>query len=287
MSISRVVCGLVALVALCMAAIPAQGAAVFEDGDFDTANLDPATPGNEPFVAGVHPFEQIWCTANHGQITLEETGGNPGKYLQYHYWGAIKVMFALDPAVLGNGGTVNFDWKGGNDNQRLDIVGLDADDEDNDEYIWYAGGTKEGVSVVSGSNSIAASADWEARSIDFDLTDTSFDAIVFAFEMSGPTDGQALDNIQVDIPAASVPGDTDNDGDVDLDDLFAVRNNFGMTTGATRAQGDVAPDPDGDGAVNLDDLFMVRNNFGTSTVPEPMTLSLLGISGLALLRRKR
>ena len=143
--------------------------------------------------------------------------------------------------------------------------------------------------MVSGSNSIAASADWEARSIDFDLTDTSFDAIVFAFEMSGPTDGQALDNIQVDIPAASVPGDTDNDGDVDLDDLFAVRNNFGMTTGATRADGDVAPDPAGDGAVNLDDLFMVRNNFGTglTEIPEPMTLSLLGLGALALLRKRR
>jgi len=86
------------------------------------------------------------------------------------------------------------------------------------------------------------------------------------------------------------PGDTDDDCDVDLDDLFAVRNNFGMSTGATRAQGDVAPYPDGDGAVDLDDLFMIRNNFGAglaAAVPEPATLSLLCVGALALLRRRR
>jgi len=82
----------------------------------------------------------------------------------------------------------------------------------------------------------------------------------------------------------SVPGDTDGDGDVDLDDLFAVRNNFGTTSGATLADGDT----DGDGDVDLDDLFAVRNNFGTGLiVPEPMMLSLLGIGALALIRRRK
>ena len=88
-------------------------------------------------------------------------------------------------------------------------------------------------------------------------------------------------------PQPAVPGDTDGDGDVDLDDLFAVRNNFGTSSGATRADGDVAPHPAGDGAVNLDDLFTVRNNFGTGlTVPEPATLSLMGLAAVALLRRR-
>jgi len=83
----------------------------------------------------------------------------------------------------------------------------------------------------------------------------------------------------------AVPGDTDGDGDVDLDDLFAVRNHFGTASGATRADGDT----DGDGDVDLDDLFAVRNNFGTGVapVPEPVTLSLLCAGAVCLLRRRR
>ena len=67
-------------------------------------------------------------------------------------------------------------------------------------------------------------------------------------------------------------------------------NNFGTPSGATRADGDVAPHPAGDGAVNLDDLFTVRNNFGTglAAVPEPATLSLMAVGAVAVLgRRKR
>jgi len=85
--------------------------------------------------------------------------------------------------------------------------------------------------------------------------------------------GNAYDLRWDSILSGPPPGDSDNDGDVDLDDLFAVRNNFGIPSGASRAQGDVAPHPGGDGAVDLDDLFMIRNNFGygMSAAPdEPM-----------------
>jgi hypothetical protein len=53
-----------------------------------------------------------------------------------------------------------------------------------------------------------------------------------------------------------VAGDANGDGIVNLDDLNAVRNNFGAS-GAN-----VAGDTNGDGLVNLDDLNAVRNNFG-------------------------
>ena len=88
------------------------------------------------------------------------------------------------------------------------------------------------------------------------------------------------------ITPVAIPGDTDGDGDVDLDDLFAVRNNFGITSGATLSDGDT----DGDGDVDLDDLFIVRNNFGTGSgaaAPEPTTIALLSLGSLALFRRRR
>jgi len=80
-----------------------------------------------------------------------------------------------------------------------------------------------------------------------------------------------------------MPGDTDLDGDVDLDDLFAVRNAFGTASGAWGHEGDT----DGDGDVDLDDLFAVRNNFGAGSAPEPATAVLLTACGTSLLLRRR
>jgi hypothetical protein len=61
--------------------------------------------------------------------------------------------------------------------------------------------------------------------------------------------------------ADRLPGDANGDGRVGLDDLNAVRNNFGGV-----GLGDV----NGDGVVNLDDLNDVRNNFGEQvTDPHP------------------
>jgi uncharacterized membrane protein len=77
---------------------------------------------------------------------------------------------------------------------------------------------------------------------------------------------------------ASVPGDTDGNGKVDLDDLNNVRNNFG-------GQNPPIGDTDGDNDVDLDDLNAVRNNFGaggSNSVPEPSTWALLAISAAAL-----
>lgn len=81
----------------------------------------------------------------------------------------------------------------------------------------------------------------------------------------------------------SVPGDANDDGLVDLEDLNAVRNNFG---------GVGLGDTDGDLDVDLDDLNAVRNHFGgggARPVPEPPSLVLLaaGAAGLTTLRLRR
>ncbi|MEM7806637.1 MAG: dockerin type I domain-containing protein [Planctomycetota bacterium] len=103
--------------------------------------------------------------------------------------------------------------------------------------------------------------------------------------------------ISIDIGGASpLPGDANGDGTVDLADFGILRANFGSTSG-TFMTGDF----NGDGNVDLADFGILRANFGTSSgsdiaaldawystvVPEPTTLALAGLGGLALLRRRR
>lgn len=83
---------------------------------------------------------------------------------------------------------------------------------------------------------------------------------------------------ETSIGEPDIPGDTDGDDDVDLDDLNNVRNHFGES--GDPAPGDTSPF---DGQVNLDDLNNVRNNFGAaSPVPEASGIALAVVSVLAL-----
>jgi autotransporter-associated beta strand protein len=86
-----------------------------------------------------------------------------------------------------------------------------------------------------------------------------------------------------------IPGDTNGDKVVDAADYLAVKQNLGLTTGATLAQGNV----DDDGDVDWDDLQVVMTNFGTgasttpATTPEPCSAMLLVLGAMAVLRRNR
>jgi MYXO-CTERM domain-containing protein len=88
-----------------------------------------------------------------------------------------------------------------------------------------------------------------------------------------------------------VPGDTNGDFVVDAADYIAVKQNFGMTEGATLAQGNF--DSDIDGNVDWDDLQILMAKFGTRSIggappaPEPAALGLLAIGAVAVIRRRR
>ena len=89
-----------------------------------------------------------------------------------------------------------------------------------------------------------------------------------------------------------IPGDANDDGRVDVNDLTIVLANFGQT-GAVWSQGDF----NGDGRVDVNDLTILLTNFGhtagaaaPTAVPEPSALVLAagGLAGAAaFVRRKR
>ncbi len=94
-----------------------------------------------------------------------------------------------------------------------------------------------------------------------------------------------VDNVTI---AAGLLGDLDHDGFVGLGDLDIVLNQWNMSVNAgSWTQGDAS----GDGFVGLDDLDVVLAYWNTGTppqvaVPEPTGVALLGLGGLALLRRR-
>jgi len=260
-------------------------AVIFQDGDF-TNVFFPSGSQPEPWTAGGGPdigdLHRWFCCGNNGQMEVSATGGNPDAYLMYNYWGDIRCQIAFTAAELGDGVTVSFDAKG--HDGPMFLWGLN----EGETVLWFASGHTWPDPATTATKLIeqamTAEADWTTYSYDVDLTAFDpFEYYLFEWDIVG-TEGGGLDNVVFEELATGVPGDTDGDGDVDLDDLFAVRNNFGTTTGATLADGDT----DGDADVDLDDLFTVRNNFGTGLiVPEPMTLSLLGLGAAAFIRRRR
>jgi hypothetical protein len=81
-------------------------------------------------------------------------------------------------------------------------------------------------------------------------------------------------------------GDANRDNVVSAGDYASVQANFG-STGIPGILGDA----NGDGVVSAGDYASVQANFGntlpTSVTPEPATLSLLSLGGLAMIRRRK
>lgn len=93
----------------------------------------------------------------------------------------------------------------------------------------------------------------------------------------------AVYTMEEDDPA--LPGDFDGDGDVDGVDFGLWQVGYPTAGGATLADGDA----DGDGDVDGTDFGIWQANYtpAGAAVPEPATMSLIALGGIAALRRRK
>ena len=181
--------------------------------------------------------------------------------------------------VLESGTTVVFDIATDGINDLLEVTGN-----------LTAAGTLE---VVLDGSAPALTAGDSFDLLDFATISGAFDTLTLPTLDAGLMwDTSALLTTGVlEVVSSLLDGDLNGDGFVGLDDLDIVLGNW--NTNVTAGEWSLG-DPSGDGFVGLDDLDIVLNNWNAGTpptdnanIPEPASVVLLGLGGMAMLRRRR
>jgi hypothetical protein len=204
------------------------------DGKIYVYDVDLATTGVRTFVNSFGPYSDGSTLTDLSGLDFHRATG-----VLYAIWDGPNTIAALDVSVAGFQMIQAWSFPAGSDNEEgvtliddgcpegLSRIAI-AEDPENTHDVWVY----EEFPVICPCPNAGASGNY-------------CDADIY------PNDGDGIWNY-----------DEDGDCVIDMSDLGELLSHYGMTSGATREDGDVYPPEAGDGAVGTSDLGELLSQYG-------------------------